>query len=61
MPKLRCTMPECKAETGFWPVKEWQSAFGGGHDIVVGIECADCNAEWDMMGNVVYAYGGTPL
>lgn len=52
-------MPDCLAENGFMPVTEWCGAGLG--DKMVGIECRDCLAEWDMMGNVVYAYGGMPL
>jgi hypothetical protein len=58
MPRLRCTMPECKATTGFYPITEWQGLPYVGGDVVIGIECADCGAEWDMMGNVTFTYGG---
>jgi hypothetical protein len=54
-------MPECKATTGFYPITEWQGLPYVGGDVVIGIECADCGAEWDMMGNATFAYGGIPL
>jgi hypothetical protein len=59
--KLKCPEPDCIATTGFYPVMEWQGLPYVGGDVVIGIECADCAAEWDMMGNQTYAYAGVPI